>query len=285
MGLALAAWLAWPVVAGMLARVEPMREAEAVEEKIIEALVIRDETVVAAPAEGTLRCSVPEGERVRKGTPFAYLETPGQKYALRAPVAGVLSYRLDGMETLLDPEDPWAARELPPARAIDRHDGDVLSGGQPVARVVDNLDPLILRVRVEPGSLPPSLVKAGASWTMREEGGTPFGAEVAGVLPDGTGTVVALRVDSYPQRLLGVRRLSCRVMTRRAAGLAVPENALVFREGRPGLYLAPKGVAHWVPVRVEHRLGGQAFISGPGLEVGTRYIANPRWVREGVRAR
>lgn len=283
--LALAVWLAWPVVADMLVRVEPMREAEASREKTLEALVIRDEAVVVAPAAGTLRRSVPEGERVRKGAVFAYLETAGQKYALRAPVAGVVSYRLDGMETLLDPDDPWASRKLPPARPVERRDGDTLAGGEPVARVVDNLEPLILRVRVEPGSVAPGMVTVGAEWTVRGEEGIPFRAEVTGLLPDGTGTAVALRVASYPQRLLNERRLSCRVVTQRVTGLAVPETALVFREGKPGLYLTPKGVAHWVPVEVQHRLDGQAFISGLGLEVGTRYIANPRWVREGVRVR
>jgi len=285
LGLALAGWLAWPVVAGMLVRVEAMREVEVVQERAVEALVIRNETVVTASVAGTLRRTVPEGERVRKGTPIAYLETAVGKQVLYAPAAGVVSYRLDGLETLLGPADPWASRELPPPRAVDRRDGDVLSAGEPAARVVDNLHPVVLRVQVEPGSLPADMLEVGARWKMRGDEGVPFGAEVIGVLPGGTETAVALRVSTYPQQLLHLRRFSCGVTTLRVVGLAVPETALVYREEKPGLYLVPKGVAHWVPVKVERCLEGQAFISGLGLDVGTRYIANPRWAREGVRAR
>lgn len=277
-------YLAWLVFnAGFFVRVEAMRDTEACREVRLDALVIRDETVVAAPANGTLCCRVPEGERVAKGSLFAYLETSGGRRALYAPRAGIVSYGLDGLEGFLQPDEPWNPRSIPALHEVDLDSGQTLSGGQPLARIVDNLSPVVLRVRVKQGQLPLGMTTVGVPWLVRGEDGEPFTVYVAGLMPDGNDNEVCLRVDCYPPWFLDARRIACRVVTERMSGLAVPRAALVYREGRPGLYLVKQGLVYWAEVKEERLLHDRAFISGQGLDVGTRYVTNPRWVREGVR--
>jgi hypothetical protein len=88
-------------------------------------------------------------------------------------------------------------------------------------------------------------------------------------------------LSEYPEQIIHHRRVSLIVTTRVLKGLLVPDNAIVYHDDKPGIYLAVKKKALWKPVEIEGELSGKVAVSGDGLSEGARFVSNPALIREG----
>ncbi|HBV98969.1 MAG: hypothetical protein JL50_19020 [Peptococcaceae bacterium BICA1-7] len=250
-------------------------------------IIIRDETVITAPADGELVMLVEEGDRVRAGDSVAEIKTagadpgvPGLSALVSATRTGVVSLGVDGLEGLLKPgqADIFDAARLPESPTRMKGDGSrqlKCTKGQPVLKIIDNLSPLMICVRV-PGGLPPEASKKGDVFIVRE-GRETSGRIVEAGSYDG-GTQLVLEVSNYSEEYLSVRNMSMELVGERVNGFIVPSDALAVKDGGQGLYLMDRDEAQWVPVKVDGAVDGSSAVSGADLTPGGRYVINPRWL-------
>ncbi|MFZ5897769.1 MAG: HlyD family efflux transporter periplasmic adaptor subunit [Bacillota bacterium] len=249
----------------------------------LQALVFRDEVLVRAPCPGCLELLVSDGERVSKGVPIAKIKDAGIERTIISPRAGIVYFNLDGLEEMLSVDRPDTLRTIPDARPLSRSAGDVLSKGDPVARVVDNLDPVVLRVTPGDDAVTPEQCKPGATWTLCIDQQDYRGRVVAS-LP-GEQTTLFLRLERYPDYCLRERLLACQAVVGELDGLLVPRSAIIRRGEQEGILVVYKGSSQWVPVEIVGQLNDMVSIKGAGLSEGINYVVNPRWVKEGAMLR
>ncbi len=252
----------------LLGALAPAAVAEAkvlVETASGEALALRAEELVAAPRSGRPRFLVPEGSRVRAGTPVVRLELPASADAretsllLVAPRAGRVCYHPDGWEESLPPE---AWERLDPAvlfaRVVPRKEAppSFVVAGAPVFKISDDLVNPCLFVKLSRTSF--SSLRPGAAVDLEWQGGRGRARVRA------AGEYAVLELTAGSAALPCRRRFRVRLYGGKYAGTVVPARALVRRGGR--LVVVPK-----VPsVSVSHasRSGSPAPRPGPGARRG-----------------
>jgi len=288
--LALAGWGVWSALAWAksavlhhLLDVRFLAHDEITQTVPVQGLLIKQEELIKAPVPGKLHLLVRDGERLRVGAPLAEIQGITCK-TLYSPRAGVFCTHLDGLENLLVPGaldvlDMGAVEKIK-TRLPQPKTGAEVQSGQFIGKVVDNLQPLLLYVEMEnaPEPAPP----VGAAVRLLLEGRELVG-RVKEVREFGGRRALLVETGDYPADLVHRRRVSMQLVTRRLAGWLVPEGAIVFQEGQPGIYVVVKQVVRWIPVAVTDRLEGKVSIEGGHLSSTVRYISNPRWVRDGTR--
>ncbi|KJS11533.1 MAG: hypothetical protein JL56_01975 [Desulfotomaculum sp. BICA1-6] len=247
-------------------------------------LLIRTEESFKASAPGEVELKVRDGERLRVGTPLAEIKGVSQS-TVWSPRAGIFCTHVDGLENLLLPEmigelDLMAVENIKPlAPPAD----NTVDSGQYFGKVVDNLQPLFMHVQWEnQGS------EAARSFRTGETVHFVYkGQELAGQVKDvrsaGSDVYLVVEMRDYPDEFVHLRNLHMELVIRRLSGWLVPREAVVFKDGEPGIYVALRQRVNWVPVSVNDRLDDTVSITGSNLNDALRYISNPERVREGAR--
>lgn len=253
----------------------------------MDGILIKDEKVVKSPSNGKLHLVVPDGKRLEVGAKAAEIIAFEQDFGeiifdIYTDSTGVLCSHLDGLESMLSPQN-IGVLEMPRIEKIGNKpmsDGVKVDKGQPVFKIIDNLSPVSIY-----GSMPKSAFAEGsldksetlqASWENISFSLTP------GVLNDAGDTLEGFYLLSdFPEQIIHHRKVSINVTTRVLKGLLVPDKAIVYRDNKPGIYLAVKKKALWKPVEIEGELSGKVAVSGDGLSEGVRFVSNSVLTREG----
>lgn len=261
-----------------------MARDEIVKTVPVRGLVIRNEEPVQAPASGELVLHVRDGERLRVGTLLAEIRGIDQN-KVRSSRAGVFCTHVDGLENLLVPEmiaelDLSAVetiKTVPPASK------DQVDRGQFFGKVVDNLQPVYIYIQAEnPARQEPFTFRPGGAVRLlyKEQ-------EVAGKIQEvrsGDGAAdLLVEVRDYPEEFVHQRRVDFELVTRQLSGWLIPRQAVVFKDGEPGIYVVSRQRLRWTPVSVNDRLGETVSVTGDKLSDALRYVSNPGWAREGAR--
>jgi len=252
----------------------------------LEAVVVREETFLAAPADGTLTRIIPEGERVAAEATVARVELAGVAAGevgvreLKAPFAGQVCYHPDGLEKVLQPPgldnlDPLEVISLA-RRARPRGEEREVRAGVPVVRLVNNLQPLFLYAVLP--DVPPA-------WEEKKRVGlrAPGEEELLWARVDrlyswGDGYVLVLRIDKWGSRWLHPRVVTVEAVAESYAGMVVPRTALVLLEdGSAGVYCVVGRDVKWRQVEIVGAVGERAAVRG--IQEGAEVVANPYWVR------
>lgn len=243
------------------------------------AVILRREEVVAAPAGGRLNRLIAHGERVRAGFPVAVLSAA---HVLTAPVPGVISYQIDGLEARLVPEirhelSPSAVKNINDSLVSDP-EGQEIRGGQPVFKIIDT-GALYLAVVLGPeDNLEAS---SGSVWKIR----LPSGAEGQAVAErmgnrDSQGSaLIIFRVRDLFGELALRRRLDVAIVAGRVDGPVLPASSLVYKKGRSGVFFVIGNRAVWKPVEFEAAADGKVLVRG--LNPGAVVVTDPSAVKSG----
>lgn len=249
----------------------------------VEAVVIRREETVKAPASGQLRLLARHGQRLRAGAPLAEIQGTSS-HQVWSPGAGVFCTDLDGLENLLVPDlvdalDMEAVDKVSAPGQVARSE---VSSGELIGKLVDNLQPVLVYFQWDdPGAEPAQIWERGSALYFLCEGQQLKGI-ITEVRSREGGLGLLAEVEQYPECFVYERRQNLEMVTRRVSGWLVPEQALVFKDGQPGLYVVVKNRIQWQPVTARDRLDGKLAVSGENLGQGVRYIQNPRWAKEGA---
>lgn len=220
---------------------------------LAEGLVVRPEAVVKAPAAGRAERLIAEGERVRTGTPVVRL-TPGPG-VVAAPLSGVVSYQVDGLEEALAPAN---ASQWTPLRINSlRFQGSTATGegevaeGTPLFKVVDNLALGLLVVA--PADRVASLSEASKVRLRLNGEEAVITARTTRWEREGEEALLHLTALDQSQELTGRRRVQVSLILGTYEGMIAPRTAIDIREGVQGVWVQHGGRAVFHRVRV---LGG-----------------------------
>lgn len=255
-----------------------------------EGIIIRNETVITSPADGELVMLVKEDSRVRAGDSIAEIRTagadpgmPAMSVPVSATTTGVVSSRVDGLEGLLKPDqtDIFDAGRLQKAASRLQENGSqgpVKSvKGQPVLKIIDNLTPIVMCIRI-PGGLPPGVVKKGGGLYMIRDD-----TEITGRIDEighyNGGTQLVVETSNYPTDFLHTRDINMQLAGDRIRGFIVDSSSLTARNGQQGLFLMDRDEVKWTPVKVVGTVSGKSAVEGKELETGAPYVKNPRWLK------
>lgn len=283
----MAGLLCWNYLSTALSQVRFLSVQEVGRTAPLEGVLVKEEKVVRSPAAGRLHLAVPDGQRLevgaRAGQVTASEQDSGEvRYDLHTPWAGILCTHLDGLENVLSPGN-LDVLELPGAdKIVDKTpaEGGRVEKGQPVFKIVDNLSPVIFYTSLKKEDFSSGLADR-PGWLEAAWEEQTLMVKPAKLVDRGDHLVGFFLLSGYPERLVHHRKVRFTVTVEKLKGLLVPGRAIVHRDGQPGVYLAVKRKATWVPVKIEGELAGQVAISGRGLNEGSRYVSNPILAREG----
>jgi len=276
------------------------------DKKVVEGFVFRDETIVPSPAGGTVRYLVAEGERVRLGKTVAEITVPaldnatGSKViAVRAPVAGVVSYRIDGLENIYSPEN---LTKLPvekltglyqPREAKNNRPADRVERGQGIFKLVNNLNPGYLYLEVPKAEFKEQFFEEGReiSLYLEQDNQRRIYFLIKSLTSEGDYYRVILGINNLPMELYHQRKVTPALVTGRFNGFLVPDQAIVEKGGQPGIYLVYKSAVIWEPVKVVGKVNGDVAVKADSkklpkgiqsrLAPNASVIVNPGYVEEG----
>ncbi len=203
---------------------------------------------------------------------------------LTAPVAGIVSFQRDGLETVLTPSSLAGLNGKKIMAEVQRtavvKGGDTVRAGQAVFKVVDSVRAYIAVVL--PGDQLPAL-QGKTMLTLRfpELKGQAVAASLERVGErerSGYGLAV-FSTDQFLQEFAALRHTPVQVVKDSFAGVIVPRGALAKRDGREGVFILRKAQVVFKPVTV---VGGDSRRAAvEGIQPGAQVVTNP-WLILGV---
>lgn len=203
---------------------------------------------------------------------------------VKAPAAGIVSYTLDGWETILKTSDLGSIGKdaLQPGQAAQQlNKTSEVKAGKALFKVVADTTWywVALLDKAEWEKLDPqktALRLPGASATLQ--------ARVHGVKPlDDKQVMVQFAINQVIAESLAARHLTLEIIKRQAQGMVLPETALKVNQGVTGVYLVEQERARYRPVTVVDRQDGQVLVNG--LPEKPVVVTTPSWVRDGQKVR
>lgn len=228
----------------------------------VDAIVLREELLLTAPAGGSLTQLVTDGKRVRTGTAIA---TVGGA-ELTPALPGNVAWAVDGLEgvtvaALKEATPAWFAG-LPQPEPRQIADGAAVAAGDPVGRLVVGSDRALVAVvptAVLPARWDPKqLAVAIPSQNWKGSGGA---AEWKG---EGAERLLILQDRELPESLGTVRKVRLELTFASYKGTIVPRTAVDVRDGKQGVWVVKGGQRSFVPGAV---VGGDGTTVAMNLTV------------------
>lgn len=237
------------------------------------ALVINQEYLIQAPKPGRFENQVKENAKVRKGQTLGCLIDKDQRLPLMAPGTGIYSAQIDGLEQVL--EEPVLNAIGPEfffyqPRTVNAD--PVIKAGQPVCKVIDNLTPNILVVRIdgEAACLPD--IKPGSRVDLWLEEQKVSSASVREIRLDKP-ALIKLETDNFSEAFVGQRYYDVNLTHDSGSGLLVPVGALLGDEADRRVYCYKDGKIYTRKVQVVKIKDRQACVTG--VEPNEMIVGDP----------
>lgn len=257
----------------------------------IDAVCIREEIEITASEDGVFEPVILEGEKVAAGKTIGYIKTQAAtanadsiKVAIKAPRAGLVSYKPDGLEEVLKP-NLLDELDIDKVSALLTEQKDEASAfpkverGKPICKIVDNLINPFLYIQCDDSFV--KEIKSGQAMSVRFPNGITSRIIVREIKKSDTQSVVLAEVFDAPDLKLEKRHVDLELIIKSYEGVAVLKDALVTNIGEKGVFIPRKGVCQWIKVELKGDVGGEAVVTG--LDAGSQYIVNPSLVHQGQR--
>lgn len=242
-----------------------------------------NEAKLAAPATGAVRFPKGAGPvKVGTGDVVARISAGGKMLDVRTPQEGYFLAGLDGIEGRWRYASLWpGTNELPEARPVKMiREGANIQKGNPVGKIVFQPQDLRficyadlsapLRRELERNKL---MVKMDAL-------DTPSKAHVRVYEDMGHKAKMYLSLPWFPPQIIMSRNYELVIEADEVQGVAIPETAVVTRNGSKGTYVLKGSNAVYASVS-GRAISGSRFLVTQGLKLGDAVIVNGSGAREG----
>ncbi|MBC9783286.1 hypothetical protein H1S01_02025 [Heliobacterium chlorum] len=289
----LGGWWLKDKITGMFVKVvvevQPAKMGQLSETRPLPGWVIRDEFIVNAPLSGRVQRLVNDGERARVGAPVVKIKElnpsgseMGSLQDVFSPRAGLISYRMDGLEEVLNsrvldelnPEQLATLREKP----WEVNPDSVVQKGTPLFKVVDNLEKAYFLIHYNVKDLGGPLVPTRRVTLAINAAGPNFYGKVLNVR-GGDDVWALIQLSNPPMDVLKARTIPLLLVDKVHKGVLLPKSALVERNGEQGVWVSVKNRAEWRNVNLVYAVGEQVIVEG--LDEGLLVIQNPTLLKEG----
>lgn len=245
------------------------------------------EKVVVSSQGGRLTWLHSEGDKVAVGAKLAKITGPGgEEEVLTAPVPGIFSTQVDGLEGAVYPHLGWVPEKdvflnlKPVSQGFET--GEEVPAGSPLFKIIQNfiwyynvvlsLDEMAL------------LDEAGRLSLEFDFNGLTYPVESLSRRDLGDGyTFLVLSLTRDAGDFYRRRWEDARIIYGREEGVLIPASAIVRRKGQTGIYRYVRSAIAFVEVEIIHELKEERRFVVSGLEPNWLIVTNPRFFREGQR--
>ena len=261
-----------------------------------EALVIRGEYLLSAPAAGYFKPYYEEGSKVPAGCAIGAMsdeqDGEGKSEVNTGGRSGMLSFQLDGWEEILnadalDSTDRSALIKLYTDGSVDNNAADTIdstAAGRALAKIVDNFQGFHVLVWLD--QPPHQYVSNGTvRFTYEKDDGASdvITAEIEenGMLDDG-GYYLLLNVPSTISDFISLRHLDCTLLGDTCSGVLLPQTAVVEDEaGQTGVWTVSGRQLVFTPITVTGHMNGDYLTDD--IREHTLIVTAPAKVRQGMK--
>jgi len=254
-----------------------------IDEKIIATYCVLDMSEVLLPSLETGQATklLSEGDRVRSGNAVYQVNDK----TIYAPVAGLVSYKIDGYEQINDLVEFLQSdldKQYEEQERQKKEKNETVVQDQVYSKIINSFDNVTMCV-VCPVSPYINGLKKGDTLKFRL---LDNGLELSGKIIE-TAAVSdyekGLRVDlGCPRQEVFAQRIyKTEVFYDQRKVIAIPEKALVQQNGEDGVYTLRKGFVFWKPVIVVTERPETKQLIVNGIEAGETIVTTPHLVSEG----
>lgn len=147
----------------------------------------------------------------------------GAEY-VKAPMSGIVSYKVDGLEETLTP-DNFSALSKSYLESLDLKTGKLVATNEESGKVIDNFSCYIATVS---SSEEAKTAQVGKRIKIRLSNNTEIPAEITNIIQEENGEVVLIiKIEKQIQELINYRKISFDLIWWDDSGLKVPNQAIV----------------------------------------------------------
>lgn len=147
----------------------------------------------------------------------------GAEY-VKAPMSGIVSYRVDGLEETLTP-DNFSSLNKEYLESLNLNTGKIVASNEECGKVIDNFECYIATIS---SSEEAQNAKVGDSVKVRLSNNSEISAEITNLIKDENNEVVIiLKVQKQIEELINYRKITFDLIWWSASGLKVPNQAIV----------------------------------------------------------
>lgn len=249
-----------------------------------QAIVMRHEYILEAPANGVFEPMVQERRRVVAGAVIGYLiDGQGNRTAVKAAQAGLVIYATDGGEEMLSLSnltelDMVKLFGLFPLDSPGKFDHSSLSKGQPVGKIVDNL--LDYTVLFALDHTDKEVPEQGNISFYPQDSTASIKGKIQDSLESGSLTYLIVTVSSKESFLIDSRFFEAEIVGVKLEGSILPDTAIwTNEEGVEGVFYRNNNRVGFKAVEVKGSVDGQVAVEG--LNFWDQVISNPQEAKLG----
>ena len=146
----------------------------------------------------------------------------GAEY-VKAPMSGIVSYRVDGLEDTLTP-DNFGSLNKEYLENLNLNTGKIVASNEECGKVIDNFEGYIATIS---GSEEAKNAKVGDKVKVRLSNNAEIQAEITNIIEENQERVIILKVQKQIEELINYRKITFDLIWWSASGLKVPNQAIV----------------------------------------------------------
>ena len=223
------------------------------EKKEIESLVTKKAKIVgeASPQGSYLRGLIEERKQYETEL------NSGAEY-VKAPISGIVSYRVDGLEEVLTP-DNFSNLSKEYLESLDLSTGKIVATNNESGKVIDNFYCYIATVT---NSEEAKQAKVGDKVKVRLSNNVEVKAEITNIMKEDDGDIILiLKLTEQIQELINYRKITFDLIWWDASGLKVPNKAIVSENDLNYVVRNRAGYLSKILVKVERQGDKYSIIS------------------------
>ncbi|AGB40814.1 hypothetical protein Halha_0846 [Halobacteroides halobius DSM 5150] len=236
-------------------------------------LLIKDEEVTFASQSGRLELNVPEGTRLSAGNKILTIYNGQQKDELYNYKAGIVSYKIDGLETTLTikSRDELTYKSFKELRSSISKvaENDIVNIGRPLFKIIDNFK-IYLAVLLPQNKLISYETGDKVEIEFNNFEVRNFQGEIDMILPDKPQNVMIIKLDKFIPLFVKLRRAEVTVIKEKYYGLVLPKSALIRNKNQQlGVQVQGYVKNYFQEVEVKARIDNKVVVKGvlPGDKV------------------
>lgn len=250
---------------------------------LVEAVLVRNEQVYSCTLAGQPKPLAAEGERVPEGALIAIITGEGSSSTEERPdesiyarKAGIVSYKLDGLEHVLTPETITQLKAesiYEQAKAATSQvvaNQQVIPSGTGFVKIVNNLKPMLLDFSFSQEDFN-NLPQVGKVLKFRLDNQKKlYSIKVGEIIQIPAGCRVIAEIWDWPQQFLTERLVELELIVDSYEGIIIPEAALSKKEGVKGVYKMGSNSYQFVPIEIIGQVDD--YLAVLGLDAGDEIL-------------
>ena len=149
----------------------------------------------------------------------------GAEY-VKAPVSGIVSYKVDGYEDVLTPND-FGKLNSEFLESLEIKTGQVIADNKESAKIINNFECYIAYVLTSEQA---KSAKEGDTVKLRLPNGQEISAELAYIIPEDGKVVLIFKIDKQVSELISYRKISVDIIWWSDSGRKIPNDAIAYEQ-------------------------------------------------------